>query len=220
MGTETPFEASTAHQYFRAIEDCFLDWRGAPLTLNPKDWQLARLWFEQGVPLRLVIETLESLFERRDQEGQDKIASLRYFRSVVEAAWGRRQEFLAPASEVESSDVDIPMRLAALGRALPGGLPGRDAWGRRLEALSGTAEEVEAQLVDLDAELRQEVHRRLPKEAQQALRDQLETALKRLAGRLPEEELQRSAERLEVQLLRRRTDLPTLSLFSPEALSE
>lgn len=218
--TEAHFEASSAHQYFRAIEDCFLDWRGAPLTLNPKDWQLARLWFEQGVPLRLVIENLESLFERRDQEGQDKISSLRYFRSAIEAAWRRRQEFLAPASEVDTPDVDVPMRLAALGRALPSGLPDRNAWCRRLEALSGTPEGVEAQLSDLDVELRRHVVSRLPTVEQEALQSRLETALKRLAGRLPDDELQRSAERLEVQFLRRHAGLPALSLFSPEALSE
>lgn len=212
--------ASNAHRYFRAIEDCFLAWRGSPLTLGSNDWQLARRWFDAEVPLTLVTETLESLFERRDQEGKDKVASLRYFRAAVEKAWDERQEFLAPAKDVEGPEIDVGARLAALGRALPGDLPARQSWLERLESLQGSPQTVETALQALDAELQETLREALPEALREQLQNKLETSLARLAGRLPEDELERAGGRLREQLLRQQARLPVLSLFSPEALAD
>ncbi len=211
---------SPAHRYFRAIEECFLEWRGSPLTLGSGDWQLARAWFEQGVPIQLVVETLETLFERRDEEGKEKIASLRYFQSAIERAWNTRREMLAPAAELETPDIDVQARLAALARALPVDLPRRQSWEQRLLDLTGAPEAVEATLKGYDEELRQALHGALPEAQRLALEATVKASCDKLAGRLPKEELERAAQRLTEQHLRRQWRLPMLSLFSPEALSE
>lgn len=211
---------STAHRYFRAIEECFLEWRGSPLTLGSGDWQLAKTWFEQGIPISLVTETLEDIFQRRDDEGKDKVSSLRYFRSALEAAWESRQELLAPAAEVDTPDIDVGSRLAALGRSLPHELPGRSQWQQRLEGLSGDPRQVEAELAQLDEILRREVRESLDASALRQMDEKLQRSLERLRGRLPEDELKRSEQRLADQLLRQYARLPVLSLFSSEALAE
>ena len=49
-------------EYFRAIETAFIGLRGAPLLLSPTDWQTAREWYRQGIPLEVVCDVLESVF--------------------------------------------------------------------------------------------------------------------------------------------------------------
>lgn len=212
--------ASTAHRYFRAIEECFLEWRGSPLTLGAADWQLARSWFEQGLPISLVTETLEEIFERRDDEGKDKVSSLRYFRPVIENAWQSRQELQAPARQVETPDIDVQARLEALARALPQELLERGQWQQRLQNLTGPPQEVEQELARLDERLRHDIRQSLPETVRQGLEEKLQRSLDKLAGRLPAAELERASQRLADQLLRQVASLPVLSLFSSEALAE
>ena len=78
------------HAYFRAIEDHFIRLRGAPLLLSPADWQIAREWHREGIPLDLVLGALDEVFERRAERGSERpIQSLRYCSSAVAAAWKR-----------------------------------------------------------------------------------------------------------------------------------
>ena len=217
---KSPFAVSPAHRYFRTLEECFLDWRGSPLTLGEGDWQLAREWFEQGVPIALVVETLEEIFERRDAEGKKKVVSLQYFRPAIESVWHQRQELVAPASPLETPDIDVTARLRALSRSLPPGLPQRASWEERLLGLAGSPEEVEQSLASLDSELRHSLQLAMPEAERAALETTVRASCDKLAGRLPKEELERAAQRLREQHLRRHWGLPVMSLFSPEALSE
>ena len=79
--------------YFQAVEEIFVELRGAPLLLSPTDWQVARRWHREGVPLALVKRTLEEVFAKRKERGaQGKISSLRYCAPAVEAAWADLRE--------------------------------------------------------------------------------------------------------------------------------
>ena len=51
---EADSEAEADQAYFQAIEETFVRLRGAPLLLSPADWQVARRWHRDGVPLPLV----------------------------------------------------------------------------------------------------------------------------------------------------------------------
>ncbi|HTQ81557.1 MAG TPA: hypothetical protein VMM92_16285, partial [Thermoanaerobaculia bacterium] len=53
------------HAYFEAVEEIFVGLRGAPLLLSPADWQVARRWQREGVPLSLVRGALEEVFAKR-----------------------------------------------------------------------------------------------------------------------------------------------------------
>src|SRR3954452_7927036 len=85
------------HAYFQAVEEIFVELRGAPLLLSPADWQVARRWHQEGVPLDLVRRTLVGVFARRTERGaKGTISSLRYCAPAVEAAWTDLKELTGP----------------------------------------------------------------------------------------------------------------------------
>jgi hypothetical protein len=208
------------HAYFQGVEEIFVELRGAPLLLSPTDWQVARRWHREGVPLELVRSTLEEVFARRKERGsRGKISSLRYCAPAVEAAWADRRELTAPARRTEAPDFEVAPRLAALAAALPGSLTGREDLATRLSALAGDPQEVEEHLSAIDREMLDRAAQGLDGETRSEIEAAVEKTLASLGGRLPAAELESSRERLARQILRRRLGLPVLSLFSPEAAS-
>src|SRR3954452_25306063 len=108
------------HAYFQAVEEIFVELRGSPLLLSPTDWQVARRWHQEGIPLDLVRRTLEEVFAKRRERGaKGKISSLRYCAPAVEAAWGDLRELTAPGHRVEAPASEVAPRVAALAAALP-----------------------------------------------------------------------------------------------------
>src|SRR5437763_16109793 len=92
-----PEAEDSDHAYFQAIEEIFVELRGAPLLLSPADWQVARRWQREGIPLDLVRSTLEEVFAKRKERGaKGKISSLRYCAPAVEAAWADLRALTAP----------------------------------------------------------------------------------------------------------------------------
>ena len=83
-----------AAEYARAIEQSFRRLRRCPLLLSPADFQLVLKWHEAGIPLWLVLETVESLFSRRKDRGAASRTplSLAYCRRAVEDAWHALQD--------------------------------------------------------------------------------------------------------------------------------
>ncbi|HSG38346.1 MAG TPA: hypothetical protein VLE27_01815 [Thermoanaerobaculia bacterium] len=204
------------HSYFQAIEEVFVALRGAPLLLSPADWQVARRWHQEGVPLDLVKRTLAEVFEKRKERGaKGKISSLRYCAPSVEAAWEELRELTAIGQRAEAPAFEIAPRLAALAAALPPGL--KDSFAVRISSLAGDPRKVEERLSELDREMLATAHDGLDPETRAEVDAAVEKTLASLRGRLPAEELESSRERLAHMALRRRLGLPVLSLFSPEA---
>lgn len=216
--SETDAEAGELRSYFRAIEETFTRLRGSPLLLSAADFQLAKRWYEGGVPIDLVCRSLEEVFERRRARGATgKVQGLRYCRHAVEDAWREVQELSGVATRRRAEPVAVEPRLAALARSLPAALPDRQRWARRIESLSGGAEEVERALEELDRELVEERWSSLDEAERVRLLEQVDAALEGVAGRLAEDDLAIARERLRRQRLRRAEELPVLSLFSVEA---
>ncbi|HSU82603.1 MAG TPA: hypothetical protein VLR69_09300 [Thermoanaerobaculia bacterium] len=202
------------HSYFQAIEEIFVELRGAPLLLSPADWQVARRWQREGIPLDLVRSTLEEVFAKRKERGaKGKISSLRYCAPAVEAAWADLRELTAPARRAEAPAFEVAPRLASLAASLPG----REALSGHVAQLSGDPQEVEERLATLDREMLDQAWDELDGETRSEVEAAVEKTLASLAGRLPVLELASSRERLVRQTLRRKLGLPVLSLFSPEA---
>ncbi len=220
--SDTDAEPSGPHPYFMAIEDVFLDLRGSPLELAPKDWLIAREWYEEGIPLELVVRTVREVFTRRkakkDQEKHKKVWTLGYCKRAVKAAWLRQQELQAPAAGGEEEELDLEVRLSNLAAALPAGLAGRTRWSDRIRALEGDAETIELRLTELDREVVRAATDALEPSEVDAVERELADSRRALAGRLPADELERAGERLREEVLRRLIALPVLSLFAPEAL--
>lgn len=222
------------HEYFQRIEQVFIGLRGAPLLLSPKDWQTAREWHRQGIPLDLVSRTLEEVFERRRERGDDDpISSLRYCNRAVQAAWKELRELVAVAGPGrgageagEAVAFDPARRLAALSAALPEDLPGRPDVVERLGGITAGGEgeapetdprRIEEALAALDREVVGELIERLPADERAELERAAEESVRALADRVPRDELDRARRRVLEQKVRRLYSLPTLSLFAPEA---
>jgi hypothetical protein len=219
--TQTSEDSDPDHAYFQAVEEIFVELRGAPLLLSPVDWQVARRWHQDGVPLDLVRRTLVEVFAKRKERGaKGKISSLRYCAPAVEAAWADLKELAAPGKRAVAPAFEVAPRLAALAAALPPVLTGREVLAARLSRLSsdaGDPQDVEERLAALDREMLDGVAASLDPEGRMEIEAAVEKTLALLRGRVPAEEIEASRERLFRQTLRRRLGLPVLSLFSPEA---
>jgi len=215
-----PPAVESAGAYFRRIEETFVGLRGAPLLLSPADWQVARRWFEEGIPLPLVRQALAEVFAGRAERGvSGRIQSLRYCAPAIEAAWSRERQLQAGGEREEPPQrIDLPARLRALGDALPPQTPRRADWQRRILALaSAEVEVVEERLAVFGAEILAAAAAELAADERREIVTAAESRLdKATRGRQPEgrEEMLR---RLVRQGMRRRLGLPILSLFSPEA---
>ena len=219
--TEEP-EAGTADDqaYFRALEERFLKLRGRATLLSAEDWRAARDWRRLGIPLETVTQVMEELFARqRERRSKRGISSLRYFRAAVESAWEEQLELGAGAFRRPADPGPaLELRLAALAGALPAGLPAREALAARLISSTGSFEEVETRLAELDRELMRELRLRLDEEELAAVRARVERAVGGAMAALPAAQVAAARARLEEQALRERFGVPLLSLFSPAAL--
>lgn len=91
----SPPDDRGADEYIQRVEDRFAQLRGTPLLLSPKDWALAECWWRDGIPLRIVLEAMESVFEARAAAGGGAprpVLSLAYCRHEVEAAFEEWRE--------------------------------------------------------------------------------------------------------------------------------
>lgn len=77
------------YNYFTEIEEAFVRRRGKHLFLSPLDWALIDGWKERGIPLHIVIRSIESVFDVYDRQpaGTRSIKSLFYCREEIEAQY-------------------------------------------------------------------------------------------------------------------------------------
>jgi hypothetical protein len=208
------------HAYFQTIEESFIRLRGAPLLLSPSDWQLARQWRREGIPLALVLATLEQVFAQRAARGaKGRIQGLRYCADAMERAWQEHQDLVAIGARREQPEMDVSPRLEALASALPESLPHREQITERLRALTGSSEDVERALMLIDQEVIALAAESLDSATREGIERSVEEALVKLASRISPEDRSVIRDRLYRQTLRRRANLPLLSLFAPEAES-
>lgn len=222
----------SAFDYFQRLESHFLLLRGAPLLLSPSDYRVAKRWHADGVPLDLVLRTMDELFERRAErahggQGSEnepaKVWGLRQVRPAVDAAWKRLRELTAPGDRDEPGEgatLDVPARLTALREALEGALPPelpeREAVLARLGALSQETDprRVEEGLGGVEAAALDALLAQVPDGERRELAAKVERALAPLADRMTREEVEATRERLLRQKVRQKVGLPTLSLFA------
>ena len=96
MPPETPPET-----YFQEIEAHFALRRGTPFILNAKDWALMKKWYADGVPLPVVIEAIDAVFEKNETSGRKKvISSLSYCRHSIKELWQDRQNLYVGGGDV------------------------------------------------------------------------------------------------------------------------
>ena len=186
--------------YFTEIEAHFARRRGTPLVVSPKDWALMKKWSEEGIPLPVVIEALDSVFDKQEEKGR-KVNSLSYCRHAVKELWDERRE-LQIGSESVTPEEDPTSRLETLAAALES-TPAA-AYADRVRALHGSVPHIEEQLMELETLLIESLLPEAP---------ELRAEAEALVAGADEKTRARSLEAHVRRLVRERFEIPRLSLF-------
>lgn len=210
------FPASDEQRYFLELEIAFNQLRRSASLLSPADWQVAAGWQRAGVPLPVVVATIERLFRQRRERGDaEKIQSLRYCAPAVQNAHRQLLELghgQAPRQEQPALEVRIDRLIRGLGDF------GRSHEARIRDCLGwDDPAAVENALGVLRDELALEAYRALDEGEREAVEARLQQAVEKglepLRSRLTPEQCRTAAERLRQRWLREEMGIPVLSLF-------
>jgi BirA family biotin operon repressor/biotin-[acetyl-CoA-carboxylase] ligase len=215
--------------YYQEVESYFVARRGSPLFITPDEWDLVFRWEQMSVPLAVVKEGIDRVFER--PKTVLKPRRIGYCRQTVEAAFRRFRESslggraggTAPEdSGAEAHLLEISSRLRELAaawsekeRELALFLErASDAVRFLSERAEETPAEVERELQDLDRKLVVESEAVVGDAARDELRREAESSLESYRERMPEKIYRAALESGYRRRLRRKLGLPTLSLYS------
>ena len=215
--SEAPGRDEALLAFVEAIEAVLRARRGAEHVLTPRDFALARGWYEAGVPLAAVLVAIDLAFET--DPGTASLAVLR--RRVEElAALGPRPA--GPSRETERLTLpELAERLAELRERLLQ-LPGRVA-AQPLAELAEVHDLVSVasrpnwdymrtRLRRIDELVAEAAVEALPEAEAAAMRAQAEHAAERHRGRVDPGSLQEAVRRLVRQRAREKLQLPRVSL--------
>lgn len=189
--------------YFLEIEAHFARRRGTPFVVNTKDWALMKSWAEAGVPLPVVIEAIDSVFDKREAQGKT-VSSLGYCKHAVKELWSDRKELHVGSGEATPEESPAAL-LDALALQLETSAhePVRPFATRVRElAKEQSVPRVEERLMQLEEEM-------IAGLATDALRDEA----RRLSEGASEKTRTRTEEAHLRRLVREAFELPRLTLF-------
>ena len=140
----------SAVEYFQEIESHFATRRGTPFVLSAKDWALMKKWADDAIPLPVVIEAIDSVFEKA-AERQKRVNSLSYCKHAVTELWKERRELQVGANEAVPEEGAEPS-LNELADLLETSAPSFAPRVRELAAERSVAK-IEERLIELEHEL-------------------------------------------------------------------
>lgn len=190
--------------YFLEIESHFAHRRGTPFILNAKDWALMKSWSEEGIPLPIVIEAIDAVFDKSEAGGsRRKVNSLSYCRHAVKELWQERRGLQVGSDEASPEENVVPL-LESLAAAVETVAAG---YGPRIRELAKekSAPRIEERLIELELQLLDE----LLAGAGAGLREQARA----LASGADDKSRARAEEAHLRRLTRERFGLPRLTLF-------
>jgi len=191
-----------ADDYFLEIESHFALRRGTPFILSAKDFALMKKWADDGIPLPVVIEAIDTVFEKA-AERKKIVNSLSYCRHAVKELWEERKELQIGASATvpEEGSADALERLAAAVEPVSAPIA---------EEIRGLAKEQSARAIeDKLIELERRLLAQVP--GLDAIRAEVAEAL--AGANLDEKNRARTEEAMLLRLVREKFGLPRLSLF-------
>jgi hypothetical protein len=203
--------------YFLEIEAHFALRRGTPFILNAKDWALMKAWREEGIPLPLVIEAIDQVFERNGESGRRKtVSSLSYCRHAVKDLWAERKNLLVGDHDVvpeeDSSEALSELAGGVEASALSPELASSVAAEVRALGAVKSVPKIEERLIEIEQELFARLVAALSNEEREALQASIVKSLGD-PSRLDEKTRKRTEEANQRRLLRDRYGLPRLTLF-------
>lgn len=205
-----------ADDYFLEIEARFAERRNTPFILSAKDWALMKKWRDEGVPLPVVLEAIDQVFENNEASGRRKvISSLSYCRHSVKELWNDRKDLYAGGSEPAPEEQPGPM-LDSLAERLeaaeaPRAVLAEFAAAVRALVSEKTVPRIEERLIAMESDLMSRIM-----EADPAVAAEIRDELARTIGdpaKLDEKTRQRTEEANLRRIVRTRYGLPRLTLF-------
>jgi hypothetical protein len=209
-------------EYVSAIETHLRARRGVEHILSPRDFALARAWYEAGVPLATVLVGMDRAFEQ-----ETKVSSLAYCRRRVEelAAAGPRPQ-IRPAPPAESIPLsEVESLLTSLVDQLQKVRPARGTSFepplrkiREVQDLLSVAarpnwEYVRAKLREIDDDVSAAVLGAFTAEQLEGFRDEAARAIERHRGRVDDDALEDAKVRFTLQRAREKLGLPRVSFI-------
>jgi hypothetical protein len=206
---------TSAGDYFTEIEGHFAVRRGTPFVLSAKDWMLMRKWRDEGIPLPVVIEAVDSVFEKNESSGRKKvISSLSYCRHAVKELWEDRRELHVGGEEVLPEEAPAAA-LEVLAAALESSSTDTArAFAPRIRELAAerTIPRIEERLIDLEHAMIEAIVASLPADEASALREHVVRSIGE-SSKLDGKTRARTEEANLRRLVRERFALPRLTLF-------
>ena len=135
--------------YFLEIEAHFAMRRNTPFILSAKDWALMQRWHDEGIPLPVIIEAIDTVFEKNESSGRRKvISSLSYCRHAVKELWDERRELLTGTAE-SAPEIDSQARLDELASRI------QEPFAARVRELGRerSVPRIEQQLTEIEREM-------------------------------------------------------------------
>jgi len=204
--------------YFGDVETYFVERRGSPLFITPAEWFLVSKWEEQGIPIDVVKDGIDRVFER--PQAAAKLRKLGYCRQTVEAAFRRFREVTLGGGEnrgLVEDRFDAAAHLSRLASKLSdlSSLAVAPVLAARVEALgdSGdTLQRIEDALTAIDDELVESAEDALDENDRDALLADAGASLASYRDRMPDKVYQSALRSAYRRRLRDKAKLPRLSL--------
>lgn len=208
--------------YYLEIESHFAHRRGTPFVFSARDWTLIRQWKDSGIPLSIVIEAIDSCFDKREESSRRRtISSLSYCRHAVKELWEERRELQVGAEGTvpESSPAEGVQALARALEESAGEIrhePVRDRIAevaRRVADLTTrTVPEIENELIEIEERLYEDLETLLPAALRTAIEERVEKSLRDVEFR-DDATRTRTRQASLRRIVRGELGLPRLSLF-------
>lgn len=202
------------HSYYGDIETHFVERRGSPLFITPAEWALVAKWEEQGIPVHVVKEGIDRVFER--PRAVVKLRKLGYCRQTVEAAFRRFREVTFGGrgeGDPDEDRFDASAHLSRLAEEIVGFAPEMSARVAELSKSQASLQAIEDALTQLDEELLDAAEETLAAAERDLLRDDAARTLASYRDRMPEKVYRSALKSAYRRRLRDRVQLPRLSLF-------
>jgi hypothetical protein len=210
--TSTP----SPDDFFLEIEGHFAMRRRTPFILSAKDWALMKKWRDEGIPLPVVLEAIDQVFEKNEASGRRKvISSLSYCRHAVKEMWEERKELYVGGQAGSPEEQAGPMLEALALRLEQAEIP-RDiaadfAASVRALAAEKTVPRIEEQLIEAEHAMITRLLDAFPAQAEE-IRKEVARAVGDPA-KIDEKTRARTEEANLRRVVRDRFALPRLTLF-------
>ena len=208
--------------YYLEIESHFAHRRGTPFVFSARDWTLIRQWKDSGVPLSIVIEAIDSCFDRQKESPRRRtISSLSYCRHAVKELWDERRELQVGAEGTvpESSPAAGVQALASLLEERAREVSHEAVRDRIAEAArrvasltTRTVPEIENELIEIEERLYADLETLVPPELRTSIEARVEKSLRDVEFR-DDATRNRTRQANLRRIVRGELGLPRLSLF-------